>query len=103
LFPCPLFKPIIADTALLGTPHQSFQGNHPHWYLRTIAGQVRIALSTVMTQSKNLTTEEPLPWLDQFGLAALLAGSLLVLITFFSPPTAMSTSQPMSASRSISK
>ena len=24
-----------------------------------------------------------MPWLDQFGLAALLAGSLLVLIRFF--------------------
>jgi len=36
-----------------------------------------------MAHSKHLTTEEPLPWLDQFGLAALLAGSLLVLITFF--------------------
>jgi hypothetical protein len=83
LLPCPLFKPIIADIALLGIPYQSFHGYHPYWYLRTIAGPVRIALATVMAHSKHLTTEEPLPWLDQFGLAALLAGSLLVLITFF--------------------
>ena len=83
MLPCPLFKPIIADTALLGIPYQSFHGYHPYWYLRTIAGPVRIALATVMAHSKHLTTEEPLPWLDQFGLAALLAGSLLVLITFF--------------------
>jgi hypothetical protein len=75
--------PIIADTALLGTLHQSFHGYHPYWYLRTIAGPVRIALATVMAHSKHLTTEEPLPWLDQSGLAALLAGSLVVLITFF--------------------
>ena len=32
---------------------------------------------------KDLTTEEPIPWLDQSGLAALVAGSLVVLITFF--------------------
>jgi hypothetical protein len=36
-----------------------------------------------MSESKDLTTEEPSPWLDQSGLAALLAGSLVVLITFF--------------------
>ena len=36
-----------------------------------------------MAESKDLTTEEPIPWLDQSGLAALLAGSLVVLITFF--------------------
>ena len=36
-----------------------------------------------MAESKDLTTEAPLPWLDQSGLAALLAGSLVVLITFF--------------------
>ena len=36
-----------------------------------------------MSQSNGLTTEDPFPWLDQSGLAALLAGSLVVLITFF--------------------
>jgi hypothetical protein len=36
-----------------------------------------------MSESKGLATEEPFPWLDQSGLAALLAGSLVVLITFF--------------------
>ena len=42
-----------------------------------------IALATVMSASKDLTTEDPFPWLDQSGLAAQLAGSLVVLITFF--------------------
>jgi hypothetical protein len=51
--------------------------------MRTIAGAVRIVLATVMAQSNGPTTEEPIPWLDQSGLAALLAGSLVVLITFF--------------------
>jgi hypothetical protein len=36
-----------------------------------------------MAESKDLTAEDPFPWLDQSGLAALLAGSLVVLITFF--------------------
>jgi hypothetical protein len=36
-----------------------------------------------MAQRKNLTTEEPLPRLDQFVLAALLAGRQAELITFF--------------------
>ena len=36
-----------------------------------------------MSESKGLTAEEPFPWLDQSGLAALLAGSLVVLINFF--------------------
>jgi hypothetical protein len=36
-----------------------------------------------MAESKDLTTEASLPWLDQSGLAALLAGLLVVLITFF--------------------
>ena len=36
-----------------------------------------------MAESRDLTTEDPFPWLDQSGLAALLAGSLVVLITFF--------------------
>jgi hypothetical protein len=51
--------------------------------MRTIAGAVRIVLATVMAQSNGLTAEEPIPWLDQSGLAALVAGSLVVLITFF--------------------
>ncbi|MCX5953129.1 MAG: hypothetical protein NTZ40_06470 [Cyanobacteria bacterium] len=51
--------------------------------MRTIDGPLRIALATVMEAKKDLTTEEPIPWLDQSGLAALLAGSLVVLITFF--------------------
>jgi hypothetical protein len=37
----------------------------------------------VITQDKGLITEEPIPWLDRSGLAALLAGTLVVLITFF--------------------
>ena len=36
-----------------------------------------------MSESKGLTTEDPFPWLDQSGLAALVAGTLVVLITFF--------------------
>jgi hypothetical protein len=52
--------------------------------MRTIAGPLRIALATVMSQSNDLTTEEPIPWLDQSGLAALVAGSLVVLITSYS-------------------
>ena len=36
-----------------------------------------------MAESKDLTAEDPFPRLDQSGLAALLAGSLVVLITFF--------------------
>ena len=52
--------------------------------MRTISGPVRIALATVMEAIKDLTTEEPIPWLDQSDLAALVAGSLVVLISFFS-------------------
>jgi hypothetical protein len=52
--------------------------------MRTIAGPLRIALVAVMAQSKDLTTEELIPWLDQSGLAALVAGSLVVLITSYS-------------------
>jgi hypothetical protein len=37
-----------------------------------------------MEAIKDLTTEEPIPWLDQSDLAALVAGSLVVLISFFS-------------------
>ena len=51
--------------------------------MHAIAGPLRIALATVLAQSKDLTTEEPIPWLDQSGLAALVAGSLVVLISFF--------------------
>ena len=36
-----------------------------------------------MVESKDLTTEEPIPWLDRSGQAALVAGTLVVLITFF--------------------
>jgi hypothetical protein len=36
-----------------------------------------------MAEDKTLTAKEPYPWLDRSGLAALLAGSLVVLITFF--------------------
>ena len=36
-----------------------------------------------MEAIKDLTTEEPIPWLDRSGLAALVAGSLVVLISFF--------------------
>jgi len=52
--------------------------------MRAIAGPLRIALATVLAQSKDLTTEEPIPWLDQSGLAALVAGSLVVLFTSYS-------------------
>jgi len=51
--------------------------------MRAIAGSLRIALTTLMAQGKTLTAKEPYPLLDQSGLAALLAGSLLALITFF--------------------
>ena len=37
-----------------------------------------------MEAIKDLTTEEPIQWLDQSGLAAFAAGSLVVLISFFS-------------------
>lgn len=36
-----------------------------------------------MAQSQRLNTEEPIPWLDRCDPATLLAGSLVVLITFF--------------------
>ena len=36
-----------------------------------------------MAASKGLTTSEPIPWLDRSGQAALVAGTLVVLITFF--------------------
>ena len=36
-----------------------------------------------MAQSNAPTTEVPFPWLDRSGQAALVAGSLVVLITFF--------------------
>ena len=37
----------------------------------------------VMEESTGLAQEEPFPWLDRAGLAALLAGTLILLITFF--------------------
>ncbi len=64
-------------------PFRYFYGCHPLGYKRIIAGPLPIALATVMLESKGLTTEEPFPWLDQSGSAALLAGSLVVLINFF--------------------
>jgi hypothetical protein len=36
-----------------------------------------------MAESKDLMTAEPYPWLDQFVLAALVAGTLVGLIAFF--------------------
>ncbi|MCX5960570.1 MAG: hypothetical protein NT053_12315 [Cyanobacteria bacterium] len=51
--------------------------------MRAIAGSVRIAVATVMEASNAATTEVPFPWLDRSGQAALVAGSLVVLITFF--------------------
>ncbi len=37
----------------------------------------------MIAQCNSLTGEEPIPWLDRSGLAALLAGTLIILITFF--------------------
>jgi hypothetical protein len=51
--------------------------------MRTITGSVRIAVATVIEASNAPTAEVPLPWLDRSGQAALVAGSLVVLITFF--------------------
>ena len=51
----------------------------PAYHRRTASDRARYGDGS----KKDLTTEEPIPWLDQSGLAALLAGSLLVLITFF--------------------
>jgi len=51
--------------------------------MRTIAGSVRIAVATVMEASNAPTTGVPFPWLDRSGQAALVAGSLVVLFTFF--------------------
>jgi hypothetical protein len=36
-----------------------------------------------MAEGKTLTAKDPNPWLDRSGLAALLAGTLIILITFF--------------------
>jgi hypothetical protein len=36
-----------------------------------------------MPQNNGLTAKDSYPWLERSGLAPLLAGSLLVLITFF--------------------
>ena len=40
-------------------------------------------LVMVMEEAIDLAQEEPFPWLDRAGLAALLAGTLILLITFF--------------------
>ena len=40
-------------------------------------------LVTVMEESIGETAQEPFPWLDRAGLAALLAGTLILLITLF--------------------
>ena len=40
-------------------------------------------LVTVMEEFIDATAREPFPWLDRAGLAALLAGTLILLITFF--------------------
>ncbi len=40
-------------------------------------------LVTVMVEAIGLAQKEPFPWLDRAGLAALLAGTLILLITFF--------------------
>ena len=66
-----------------GTKKTQFHGCQPDGCMRTIAGPVRTALATVIEATKDLTAKEPFPWLDQSGLAALVAGSLVVLITFF--------------------
>jgi len=56
-----------------------------------------------MEAMKDLTTEEPIPWLDQFGLASLVAGSLVVLISFFSSYSHVDIPAPMPASQLISE
>ncbi len=40
-------------------------------------------LVMVMVEAIGLAQKEPFPWLDRAGLAALLAGTLILLITFF--------------------
>ena len=40
-------------------------------------------LLIVMVEAIGLTQKQPFPWLDRAGLAALLAGTLILLITFF--------------------
>ena len=40
-------------------------------------------LVMVMEEAIGETAQEPFPWLDRAGLAALLAGTLILLITFF--------------------
>ena len=51
--------------------------------MRTITGLVRIALATVMAASNGPTTDGSIPWQDRSGQAALVACTLLALITFF--------------------
>jgi hypothetical protein len=48
----------------------------------------------LLAQNKGLTAKDRYPWLDQSGLAALLAGSLLALITFFTSVTARKDDAP---------
>jgi len=45
--------------------------------------QFDVGLVTVMMEATGLAQKEPFPWLDRAGLAALLAGTLILLITFF--------------------
>ena len=40
-------------------------------------------LVTVTVEAIGLTQKQSFPWLDRAGLAALLAGTLILLITFF--------------------
>jgi hypothetical protein len=40
-------------------------------------------LAALMADSKDPNAKELIPWLDRTGLAALQAGNLIVLITFF--------------------
>ena len=47
-----------------------------------------------MAQNKELTAKDPYPWLNRSGLAALLAGSLLVLITFFTSYSHVDSPRP---------
>jgi hypothetical protein len=48
-----------------------------------LSDQFDDGLVTVMEEFIDATAREPFPWLDRAGLAALLAGTLILLITFF--------------------
>ena len=50
-----------------------------------------------------LTAEDPFPWLDQYGLAALLAGSFVVLNKFFTSYSHVDFPANASIARFISK